>query len=173
MTRRTRHTAIHEAGHAVIGRVLKQVCGGASIVPNEAEGEAGHAICADSWVTCDRWHALGRFRGDMQRSIVRRVLIGMIASLLVLFPAMAADQVPDSTIELSGGPWHWVLAIRGAAAILFFRASHTRSRSRGYRPRTSARRTTRRRAVCTTLNGQRISRAILRLREPGQLWPVA
>ena len=41
------HTAIHEAGHAVIGRVLGMVCGGVSVIPNEAEGEAGHAITAD------------------------------------------------------------------------------------------------------------------------------
>jgi len=34
---------------------------------------------------------------------MRRVLIGMIASLFVLLPAVAADQVPDGTIELTGG----------------------------------------------------------------------
>jgi hypothetical protein len=34
---------------------------------------------------------------------MRRVFIGLVTSLLALFPAMAADQVPDGTIELSGG----------------------------------------------------------------------
>ena len=34
---------------------------------------------------------------------MRRVLVGTIASLLLLLPAMAADQVPDGTIELTGG----------------------------------------------------------------------
>jgi len=34
---------------------------------------------------------------------MRRVFLGIVASLLVLFPVMAADQVPDGTIELSGG----------------------------------------------------------------------
>jgi len=34
---------------------------------------------------------------------MRRFFIGLVASLLALVPAMAADQVPDGTIELSGG----------------------------------------------------------------------
>jgi hypothetical protein len=50
-----KHTAFHEAGHAVIGRVLDLVCGGASIAPNEAENEAGHAIIADPWRTASEW----------------------------------------------------------------------------------------------------------------------
>jgi ATP-dependent Zn protease len=35
-------TAVHEAGHAVIGRVLGMVCGEATIVPDNAD-EMGHA----------------------------------------------------------------------------------------------------------------------------------
>jgi hypothetical protein len=35
--------------------------------------------------------------------VMRRFFIGLVTSLLLLFPAMAADQVPDGTIELSGG----------------------------------------------------------------------
>lgn len=34
---------------------------------------------------------------------MRRFFIGLATSLLVLLPAMAADQAPDGTIELSGG----------------------------------------------------------------------
>jgi hypothetical protein len=34
---------------------------------------------------------------------MRRFLIGLVTSLLALLPAMAAAQVPDGTIELSGG----------------------------------------------------------------------
>jgi hypothetical protein len=34
---------------------------------------------------------------------MRRFFIGLVASLLALLPAMAADQGPDGTIELSGG----------------------------------------------------------------------
>jgi|SRR5208282_2159711 len=35
--------------------------------------------------------------------MMRRLFIGFVTSLLLLLPAMAADQVPDGTIELSGG----------------------------------------------------------------------
>jgi ATP-dependent Zn protease len=46
-----RRTAIREAGHAVVGRVLKQVCEKATIVANMDEGEAGYSITADPYVT--------------------------------------------------------------------------------------------------------------------------
>jgi hypothetical protein len=50
-----RATAIHEAGHAVIGRVLALSCGGATIIPNEAELEAGHANVKDPLDTLSVW----------------------------------------------------------------------------------------------------------------------
>lgn len=34
---------------------------------------------------------------------MRRFLIGLVTSLLVLLPAMAADEGPDGTVEFSGG----------------------------------------------------------------------
>ena len=49
------NTATHEAGHAVIGRVLGLSCGSATIIANEAEGEAGHAIVHDPWKTMSDW----------------------------------------------------------------------------------------------------------------------
>ncbi|AWV19803.1 MULTISPECIES: hypothetical protein [Methylobacteriaceae] len=58
------HTAIHEAGHAVIGRVLTMVCGGASIVADEAENEAGHSITADPMVILGEWDRRGKWRGS-------------------------------------------------------------------------------------------------------------
>lgn len=48
-------TAIHEAGHAVIGRVLGLSCGSATIIANEAEDEAGHAVVYDPWKTASDW----------------------------------------------------------------------------------------------------------------------
>jgi len=63
-----RHTAIHEAGHAVIGRVLGLSCGGASIIANEAEDEAGHAIIHDPWATVSRWESA--FRAKVEQGIV-------------------------------------------------------------------------------------------------------
>jgi hypothetical protein len=46
---------IHKAGHAVIGRVLKQVCGQASVQPSPDEGDVGHTITADPYVTLGYW----------------------------------------------------------------------------------------------------------------------
>ena len=67
-----RHGAIHEAGHAVIGRVLKQVCGHAlTIRQNRKEGEAGHGIVADPCDTLEHWWKIERYRGhDEYNSIM-------------------------------------------------------------------------------------------------------
>ena len=59
-------TAIHEAGHAVIGRVLGMVCGHTTIIPNEAEGEAGHSITAVPtmvWYECEKQYFAQLKRG--------------------------------------------------------------------------------------------------------------
>jgi ATP-dependent Zn protease len=67
-----KRTAIHEAGHAVIGRVLKQVCGEATIVPNPEENEAGYAITAEPYDTLSYWQDdLDRCRGNALVSIYR------------------------------------------------------------------------------------------------------
>ena len=46
-------TAIHEVGHAVIGRVLKLSCGAVTALPDE--DSAGHAIIHNPWVTASVW----------------------------------------------------------------------------------------------------------------------
>jgi ATP-dependent Zn protease len=48
-----RERAYHEAGHAVIGRVLKLVCGSASI--EEDHDSAGHAITAEGYKSMQEW----------------------------------------------------------------------------------------------------------------------
>lgn len=59
------HTAIHEAGHAVIGRALTMLCGGATIRVDEEAGEAGHAITEDpfqimaAWEEREKWREFG------------------------------------------------------------------------------------------------------------------
>lgn len=57
-----RHTVVHEAGHAVIGRVLTLMCGGASI---EADHEsAGQSITEDHFICNDEWRRRGKLRTD-------------------------------------------------------------------------------------------------------------
>jgi len=55
-------TAYHEAGHAVVGRVLGLVCGGATIVPNFDEMEAGFAVTEDPNLIYYVWEDRGKFR---------------------------------------------------------------------------------------------------------------
>ena len=57
-----RHTATHEAGHAVIARVLTLMCGGASIQVKYKIGEAGHAIIHDPLECMTVWHRRWKFR---------------------------------------------------------------------------------------------------------------
>lgn len=56
-----RHIAIHEAGHAVIGRVVTMLCGGASIVADE--DSAGHSITADPYAVMMKWEEREKWRG--------------------------------------------------------------------------------------------------------------
>lgn len=71
-----RHIAIHEAGHAVIGRALGLVCGEVTIVPNFEEREAGYSIVSEPDETTDAWEIQGRFR-DNRTVLVARLLHAM------------------------------------------------------------------------------------------------
>jgi hypothetical protein len=53
-------TAYHEAGHAVIGRVLTLSCGRATIKPDRAE--AGHALTDDPHSCLHEWEKRGKVR---------------------------------------------------------------------------------------------------------------
>jgi ATP-dependent Zn protease len=59
-----RHTAIHEAGHAVIARVLTLVCGDATIVPDYDDGSAGCSITEDPWRCSSEWEKRGKVRDN-------------------------------------------------------------------------------------------------------------
>lgn len=67
-------TAIHEAAHAVIGRAMLQVCGGASIVTDE--DSAGQAFCADPYRTQWEWDQRGKHRSFSS------VLVGRIITFM-------------------------------------------------------------------------------------------
>jgi ATP-dependent Zn protease len=55
-------TAIHEAGHAVIGRVLGLECGKVTIVPDFREMTSGVATADGQWKTCEAWEKRGKYR---------------------------------------------------------------------------------------------------------------
>lgn len=81
-------TAIHEAGHAVVGRVLRLPCGGATI---EAQGNAGgHAKIGDTWRIVDAWW------GDLENPGTRphgTTASGLRASLLYFMAGWAAERM--------------------------------------------------------------------------------
>jgi len=69
-------TSYHEAGHAVIGRVLGMTCGGATVVPNYEDLEAGHAIAHVERSISD-WDARGRWRWQsMFRARIMMLMAG-------------------------------------------------------------------------------------------------
>ena len=71
---RRRQTAIHEAGHAVIGRVLAMSCKGATIRPDH--DSVGHAITEDIYRTQTEWERRGHWR-DPHAIYVGRILTFM------------------------------------------------------------------------------------------------
>ena len=68
--------AYHEAGHAVIGRVLGMTCGVATIVPDYEALESGHAITNVDRSISD-WDARGRWRWvSMFRARIMMLMAG-------------------------------------------------------------------------------------------------
>jgi ATP-dependent Zn protease len=59
---RRQSTAFHEAGHAVIARVLTLAAGGATIKADYTEGSAGHTITLDPYACLDEWEKRGKVR---------------------------------------------------------------------------------------------------------------
>lgn len=68
------HLAIHEAGHAVVGRMLGMVCGQVTIVADH--DSTGHSITLDPWDTVSHWESEGRFR------VARTAFLGGILTLM-------------------------------------------------------------------------------------------
>jgi ATP-dependent Zn protease len=68
---RKKDLAFHEAGHAVIGRVLGLVCGHTTILADH--DSAGHSIVADPSITDAHWEARGKFR-DLSSIMLARVI---------------------------------------------------------------------------------------------------
>lgn len=79
------HTAIHEAGHAVIGRKLGLDMGQASV--EQDEDSAGHSIVGDPFVTLERWWNEGRTHrefGSVVRARVMMLMAGAEAERVIL-----------------------------------------------------------------------------------------
>lgn len=85
------HTAVHEAGHAVIGRVLNMTCGHVTIVADE--DSAGHSITDDPWAIMYAWERRGRFReaSTIFRSRILTTMAGGEAEVVIIGDCEGGD----------------------------------------------------------------------------------
>ena len=96
------HVATHEAGHAVIARVLTLVCDGASIQPEYDDGCAGHSIIADPLVTAGVWDRRWKFRNGeaVYRARIIAFMAGAEAEAELLGAAEGGDDDDRYQIDL-------------------------------------------------------------------------
>ena len=96
------HTAIHEAGHAVIARVLALTCGGATIVPDYDDGAAGHSITEDPWHCLYEWEKRGKVRNDdaVWHARIIGYMAGAEAEVALLGSTQGGDADDRYQIEL-------------------------------------------------------------------------
>jgi hypothetical protein len=96
-----RHVAVHEAGHATIGRVLNVPCGDASIadgiacgfdIEQSPSGWLGTANLASHELTCGAWFYQGRPRGPRTAYIARAIAFMAGAEAEI---AIFGENVPD------------------------------------------------------------------------------
>jgi len=94
-----RTTAIHEAGHAVIARILGLVCGKVTI---KASGTSGYGIIAAPEFVCDCWEQRGKNR-PIQAAFRGRILAymaGREAEVELLGQCQGGDNDDQSRIGL-------------------------------------------------------------------------
>jgi ATP-dependent Zn protease len=70
-------TAYHEAGHAVIARVLTLASGQATIKANYRDCTAGYSITADPWTCIREWENRGKVRGFSDAVFHARIIAYM------------------------------------------------------------------------------------------------
>jgi hypothetical protein len=104
-----KQTACHEAGHAVIGRVLTLPCGRATIRPNYAEAEAGHAITPEPYACLHEWRKRGHVRDSRDAHLHARIMTymaGAEAEKLLLGTNSIGDVDDRKQIELMADELH-------------------------------------------------------------------
>jgi ATP-dependent Zn protease len=92
-------TAYHEAGHAVVGRVLGMICGSVTIRPDE--DSAGHVLIEDPWLIDHYWEGLGKFRKieSVFRGRILGCMAGAVAEEVILAQHARGDGVDRREIR--------------------------------------------------------------------------
>src|SRR5258707_6563423 len=104
---------------------------------------------------------------------MRRFLIGLVASLLALLPAMAAEQGPDGTIELSGGSVAVGIGYTWGSGKLVYQGKQYQLKVEGISIADVAFRITRPRAASTISRKWKISKEPTRRLPPELPWQAA
>jgi hypothetical protein len=108
------HTAIHEASHAVIARVLTLMCGSASIEPDS--DSAGHSITAEPWACIHEWQKRGKVR-DSDNAIwharIMSFMAGAEGEVVLLGSTNGGDgedryQIDSMADQLDIEPAEWI-----------------------------------------------------------------
>jgi hypothetical protein len=129
-----RHTAVHEAGHAVVGRVLGLLCGPATIVPNEEE-TAGVAIVHDPWMTASHWdqklyeHVMSGGDGPAPKSRAYRSFF-RAAILARMAGAEAENVILGQCAGGDGDDEYWIAMVVDSGDAEFSEAEWERSEPR-------------------------------------------
>jgi ATP-dependent Zn protease len=99
--------AIHEAGHAVVARVLSLTCGQVTIVPNKAKREAGHAIVAPPMRTWYDWELESQQQNSKWRDLhsafcgtIIAKMAGAEAEIEIIGHCHGGDGVDRDEIEM-------------------------------------------------------------------------
>jgi hypothetical protein len=107
-------TATHEAGHAVIARVLTLLCGGATIKPNYEAGNAGHAITEEPYACLSAWEVRGKVREPdaVWHARIIGYMAGAEAEIALLGATQGGDgddrlQIALMAEELDSPKEHW------------------------------------------------------------------
>ena len=118
--------AYHEAGHAVIGRVLNLPCGLATIIPGDYP--AGHSITGDPWDAVAQWDNSGRWRdvNVAYRARIIAFMAGAEAEVECLGSCLGADgddrwQVAlmlDSFLSAGADPFGYEKRLRDFTRVL-------------------------------------------------------
>jgi ATP-dependent Zn protease len=99
----SQHTAFHEAGHAVIGRVLSRMpCGLVTIKPIEQE-LAGKAISAGPDELITHWWDVGKLHREMRSAMCDRIMTymaGAEAEIVILGRCNGGDSYDRRQIGL-------------------------------------------------------------------------